>query len=243
MQYGDITEVYNYQKDVHKKTIRTNTRRTKRGAKKNTFHYRGNVKRARSSFFRFVYANLYAKGTPALITLTNFEDVELSLGYEYLRKFSKNCRKISKDFAYISVPEWQKSGRLHFHCLVWGLPEKILKKERQTRFIQRQWARGYVDVLIARDASPRIAGYLAKYMAKAYTDRRLLNRRAYSFSYNIHKWFQAGSNSLSHRLIHILPDDKEVIDEYNYSTQYLGQCVITRYKVKYNGHSKKDSRN
>lgn len=231
--YGDIIEIYNYQKDVHPKEIRTQSRRARSRNPKSLLRSKESLKRAKTSFYRLVCANLHAKGTPSFITLTNFEEVSIVVAYEYLRSFTKNLRRLNKNLAFITVPEWQKNGRIHFHCLFWGIEEKILKEERKIRFIQRQWARGYADVLIARDASIRIAGYMAKYMSKAYEDRRLLNRRAYSSSYNVNRPIQAGGNSLSHRIIPNLPEDKTTITEYTYSTAYLGQCTFTQLKVKY----------
>jgi len=233
IQYGDLIEVYNYKNNVHQKRIRTITRRIRQNDKYARFRSRRSIQRTKENFIRFVHANVSAKGVPTFITFTNYQEVSLSLGYEYLRKCIRNIRKFAPECSFIAVPEWQKTGRLHFHCLFWGLPKKTTKKgaERKSRLYQRQWARGYVDVRDARNTSFFLSLYLAKYMSKASTDSRLSNQRAYSSSYNVVRPYSAGSNSLSPYLSTFIPNDKITIKEYNYETPFLGKCNYSQYKV------------
>jgi len=233
IQYGRFIEIFNYSKDVHKKEVRTIARRTKSEYSSSHYRSRSSLQRSRTSFIRSVEAELSSKGIPTFITLTNFEEVDLSIGYVYLRNFVRNVRKRYSTISFYAVPEWQKTGRLHFHLLVWGLPVELEKEERSSRFVQRCWARGYADVLNANDSSSYLSLYLAKYMQKALSDRRLFNQRAYTSSYNVAKVFKAGSNSLSGYLSTFIPDDKELVSEYTYETQFLGGCNFTKYIVTY----------
>lgn len=237
-QYGNTIEVFNYEKNVHQKKVRTVARRIGRGSGETVFRSTHSLQRAKTAFFRIASATLHDKGTPTFCTLTNFETVSIEIGYGYLRAFIARLRKISPDLAYISVPEWQKTGRLHFHCLLWGVEPQKIKEERESRFLQRQWARGYLDVVMANDASNGIALYMAKYMAKAYSDRRLHNRRAYSSSYNVSRPFQAGSNSLFGYIGDIVPSDSKLEVEYTYPTSFLGECTFSKYKVNYDNQRK-----
>lgn len=238
VQYGDIIEVSNYDKYVHTKIHRFPKARNRRRSGAVFFRSQFSVKRAKTSFIRIAKGTLHRFGTPTFITLTNYEEVSITLAYAYLRTFFRNLQKTFGDITYISVPEWQPtSGFIHFHCLVWGDFKGFDKEERNSRVFQRCWARGYVDVLNATDAGEGIAFYMAKYMSKAYTDTRLGNRRAYSSSYNVSRPLSVGSNTLSTQLTQIIPVDVELTQTYTYGTQFLGDCEFIQYKInKYDTH-------
>lgn len=224
VQWADYTEIFNYQKNVHKKHATTRRRKTKFEDNKPNMRSEFSAKRAKKRFLRAIEANVYTKGEFEFLTLTNYKEVSLSLGYAYLRNFFKNLKQYFGKIAYYGVPEWQKSGRLHFHCAVWGIPKKFTKDERTTRFLQRQWARGYLDVRGSKHSSNVYCRYMAKYMSKSYTDTRLSGRRAYTSSYNVERVLQAGSNTMSSHLDMIIPLDKNIIKNYTYNTQFLGEC-------------------
>jgi len=238
IQYGDLVEIYNYSKDVHKKKVRAVPRRAKHEYSPFNFRSRASLSRARTAFIRSLEAELSTKGHPTFITLTNYEEVSLKIAYEYLRFFVRNIRERYPNFSFYAVPEWQKTGRIHFHLLAWGLSQEQVKIERNTRFFQRCWLRGFADVLVANDNSNFLALYLAKYITKALSDRRLFNQRAYTHSNNVAKVYKAGSNSLSSYISTFLPDDRILLKEYDYDTQFLGKCVFTQYKVIYDNQSK-----
>jgi len=231
LQYGQFIEISNYSKDVHKKEVRAVARRAKHQYSSSDFRSSASLHRARQAFIRRVQAQLYSKGVPTFVTLTNFQNVDLSIGYAYLRTFIRTIRKRYSGLSYYAVPEWQKTGRLHFHLLVWGVQHEEAERERDTRFFQRCWARGFVDVCNAQDSSVFLALYLAKYLTKASKDRRLLNQRAYTSSHNVDKVYKTGSNSLSHLLSDIVPLDSRILVEHTYETKYLGQCTFTKLEV------------
>jgi len=190
IQSGDITEIYTYSKPyVH-------TRKTNRGRRKSTrtkdtrIYVRSSqsIKRARESFFRLIVSNLSSEEIPAFVTATHFQAHSIDIGYLHLRHFYTLLKRKYGAIRAISVPEWQPdSGFLHFHLLIWGLPEiqKQTNFERDRRILQRLWHRGYIDVRPANDRSPAIAGYMAKYMSKAMQDSRLIGKKAYSATRNV----------------------------------------------------------
>jgi len=228
VQYGDITEIYEYENALSPRQKGKPRKKARRSIKK----YRSvrSCKRARFSFFRLVAENLKRKGSPAFLTLTmGNSDTDLSRGYRYILDFKRNVKnKMGITISYIAVPEWQKKGRLHFHLLVWGLESVSQDSETNNRNIQRCYARGYVDFRHARDNSPKLATYLAKYMAKAYEDERLGGRRAYSSTRDIVKIRSYGSNSLSLYTSMILPENSTTIRDVMYNVPYLGRCRLTR---------------
>jgi len=144
-----------------------------------------NSRRASMAFRRLVSANLTKSGNPVLITLTYSENIgSLERAYSDFRAFGQRCRyNFGQSFRYIAVPEFQKRGAVHFHALYWGLPPDIHIRERETRMVAALWSHGFVFIK-PTDGNERLSSYLAKYMAKAFTDKRLKNQKAYTSSRN-----------------------------------------------------------
>jgi len=146
-----------------------------------------NARRSSVVFRRLVSANLDQSDPPLLISLTYAENIEsLDQGHRDFNTFARAVRdQFGNDAKYIAVPEFQRRGAVHFHALFWGLPTKELAStERNTRLFQSLWGKGFVD-LVATDGDHKIAGYLSKYMAKAFLDERLYGKKAYIASRNI----------------------------------------------------------
>jgi hypothetical protein len=111
----------------------------------------------------------------------------LPLGHAY-KVFSGFIQSLrvyyGKSFRYISVPEFQKRGAVHFHLLIWGISEREILNERLSRNFQHIWQMGFVDCLVT-DGSVKLAYYLGKYLVKAQLDRRLLGQKAFVCSRNV----------------------------------------------------------
>jgi len=75
------------------------------------------VLQAKRNFRRLVGANLPSK--PLLISFTyNVFMGDITTGYRDYKSFVQALRyRFGKDLKYIAVPEFQKSGRVHFHAL------------------------------------------------------------------------------------------------------------------------------
>jgi len=235
IQSGEVTELYQYQKEYvcpRKRDYLQNVRRAY-GARYGDFiaparSYRS-IKRARQLFIRIVTANIQRENKPAFVTLTIERETPLEVGYVYLAEFWKS---VKKQYAcrYIGVPEWQERGVLHFHFIVWDLPRACTdnKTERSTRNFQRLWHRGFCDVRNASRSTGGLAGYLAKYLTVALGDSRLGNRRAYTCSRNIYRPTTAGSNALDGYLDELVPVDSLLERRTVYDTMWLGQCIYKK---------------
>jgi len=194
---GKRVETYDYEKEANPIISR------KRGFRgKNTPRLesrRDNVKRARDNFRRIICANLVGQDAPAFISLTFHQIISLKEAYTYLKQFIGRLRKNGyQNIRYISVPEYQKRGTIHYHVIIWGLPDSVIlkegsrgkgKKSRQrwlawlkakryttsdlatTRNLQRSWLQGYCDIT-PTDGNPQIASYMAKYLSKALLHKR-----------------------------------------------------------------------
>lgn len=248
IQSGDYIEVYRYQKNRLENGLRQKRKSSTQRKRRSRQDYRGdsianqrtaaNIKRAKSGFFRLVSANLQGSENPAFVTLTVTKECDVDIAYYYLKQFVQRLRKIKGvGIRYIATPEWQPvSGFIHFHCLFWGLAEEDQDRkdfDRDRRNYQRQWLRGYCDVRFAKNRELAIAGYMAKYMAKASEDKRLRNIRAYSSSRNCKRPYSAGSNSLDNHLDLVLGEegvDIDVVRNAKYDTLWLGRCDYEQYK-------------
>jgi len=231
IQSGLCTEIYQYEKNHVVQKHKIGTRRSRQASvrRKQNIRTGSSIQRAKTNFFRLVESNLERDRRPLFLTLTVFQTTTIKDAYVNLKAFARKLRKFYGAFEYISVPEWQPvSGKIHFHMLVFSELPKW--DERVERNFQRLYLRGYVDSSRAYDSSPRIASYMAKYMAKALQDERLGNQRAFSSSHGIKRSVSTGSNSLDQYADMILSPDDELVHLRSYDTMYLGRCVYKKLK-------------
>jgi len=240
VQYGNITEVYEYEKTIrHHRRHRVSSivsRRNKkiREEKKRRGFYersRGSINRSRNNFFRLCHHNNSLAVSIHFFTLTFAYDAPYKTASRHVRHYMERIKKRFREISisYISVPELQKSGRIHFHLLVYDLPPEETRLERETRNFQRLFERGYVDIVFARDSSPYIAGYMSKYMGKALGDFKNETRRGYNTSRNIKKIRSAGGNTLSLYEDMIVPTGS--VENKEYVVPFLGRCVYKKVTV------------
>jgi hypothetical protein len=237
---GDLVEEYTYQFEPAFKDLRKPRERIKRFTK--VSRSEANIKSSRRSFHRLVRANLGSdRPPPILMTLTYSDNVtDIDISNKIFNTFTKRLRyDLGKDISWISVPEFQKRGAVHYHVLLFGVSHEYVKSERSTRYFASLWTRGFVDV-ITTDGSSKLATYLAKYMSKALADFRLIGKRGYSASHNILRpvflntpfqveyaredWSIGGVDN---------PPDKRRI----YDTKWLGRCDYKRYTIQHENSS------
>jgi len=200
--YGKVVELYTYEKDLQY-TGRIRRQVPRRAANTSVVAGRDvtvrqeepvkakrpdNARRAALAFSRIIAANLEGSDNPLLASFTYRENQQsIEQGYKDWKSFIDNARAgMGSEFRYICVPEFQKRGALHFHALLWGVPQELAATERRTRLVARLWGKGFVD-LINTDGNVKLAGYLAKYMTKSFLDPRFARKKAYRTSRNVKK--------------------------------------------------------
>lgn len=233
IQSGNYLEIYEYEKQLRK--FQTQPFRQKgcfnEKIREITRRRIDNVSRVRKSFIRLVRANLTGDAPPVLLTLTMREVVSIKCAYAEFRLFVMRLRyEFGRGFRYISVPEFQKRGAVHFHVLVWGLSEQVINDERETRFIAKLWGQGFIDIL-KTDGSSKLASYLGKYMSKAVYDKRLSLQKAYVASRNILRPLSfANSMAFEYREL-IWGVDNLIPFEKIFDTLWLGRCIYKAYNL------------
>jgi len=251
IQSGNTLEIYQYEKSLSPRIRESRPRKPRKTDKRFRYARLDNVKRRSKSFLRLVRSNLIGDLRPFLLTLTMFEDLGIKRSYSLLTVFISRLRKdFGPGFRYVAVPEFQKRGAVHFHLMFWGLPPHLACKgymdrsrgfnrfihecesgqcERHTRYFSRLWQRGFVDSL-QTDGSPKLATYLAKYMSKSMSDKRLLGEKSYCASRNVYRSSMVSSSVALDYAPEIWGFDLSTVKNLHYrefDTQWLGKGRYT----------------
>lgn len=122
-----------------------------------------------------------------ILTLTQRENIVDIVTYNKLFvRFIKEVHKKYPEFKYVGVAEVQKRGAWHYHLAVSGWQDV-----GYLRACWRKFCDGNIDVTNPKTngnhlkASPQIAGYLTKYMSKAFADNNQLDKHRYRSSKGI----------------------------------------------------------
>jgi len=236
IQSGNITEIYQYERtpQVKKMARSSGVNRQKRihlRDKKITSRRRNNIRGTVKRFIRLVWSNLKRDSIPSFLTLTCAQNVHLKTSVIWLSKFTTRLKKYVPEIKYIAVPEFQERGAVHFHILIWGLPEYVTKNERKTRNLQRIWQRGFVDCR-KTDGRPALAGYLAKYLSKGMLDSRLSGVKTYSASRNVVRPLQSTyPEEFDDIADYIVPVDSVAIQEKVFMTEWVGEGRYRLYNL------------
>jgi len=159
VQYGDITEKYDYEKELHRKFTQSHfkasrllfgvnvdgpqpplslaQKRKKQGRlyDKSRGVYersRRSVKRSRESFFRLCHHNACNADSIHFLTITFAYDITFEKAGRHVRRFMEKITSLCRPIpiSYISVPELTEAGRYHFHLLVFDLPTRVAGEPR-----------------------------------------------------------------------------------------------------------------
>lgn len=248
ISYGNTLELYEYEKDIIR--LRRDKRKRKNDSSDEDPRTDGedslserklgkrqdNARRASMAFRRIVASSLGGSAQPILATLTYRENfTDLAGAYRHFSSFIQSLRhKYGKAFKYVSVPEFQERGAVHFHALFWGLPEEVLLLERQNRTIAGIWGHGYV-YLKKTDGDEKLSFYLSKYMAKAFTDPRLKNQKCYVASRNIQRPVIGSGFSPAWVILEEYGAIEDPIIDRTYDTKWLGKG---RHRIFKTSHKK-----
>jgi len=155
-----------------------------------------NVIRSKIKLQRLAKSNCDSWKT--FITLTFNENItDLSIAYKKFRNFTRSISRIKKDFKWLCVPEFQKSGRVHYHLVTnIDLEDQniIFKQEFEGNiyFHTKQWQKNGFDCIESvkdKDGNDtkKICGYISKYMSKSYIEDCFFNRNRYYCSQNLNR--------------------------------------------------------
>jgi len=136
-------------------------------------------KRAKAKFINLIKGNIYHyPEKPVFLTLTfseNLTDLKKA-NYEFKKFISRFNYYLGFNLSYITVPEFQERGAVHYHMLVLNLPYTS-GHQIETKV----WKHGATDIkLVNRQFG--LFNYLTKYFSKTFTDDRFMHHKRYFYS-------------------------------------------------------------
>lgn len=160
-----------------------------------------NINRAKIEMQRLVKSNIHEFKTFITLTFDTNKNTDININdiSDANKKFNiwkTYIKRLKNDFKYISVPEFQKRGAVHYHLLTnldYNTSPLLLqeiktwnKKSRSYKTGKpiKGWKYGYSMAIPLEGIN--IVGYMSKYMTKDI-DNRLFGYRKYSCSYNLKK--------------------------------------------------------
>jgi len=189
------------------------------------------IKRACAQLRGLILCNLWQSPPPLMITYT-YKRNECNIDTAWL-DYTKTLHLLRKSFGsaprYITVPEFQERGAVHFHSLVWGLSRSIDNKNKKYHLLQKKfWKQGYVFTRQCENVSPKLASYLSKYLTKALLDDRLVGKKAYSVSRNVIRPVKIAAKKIAgyENEIFGIPSIESVKE---FDTRWLGRCREIKY--------------
>ncbi len=241
---GDLLEVYIY-KDIHWVNRPRQTKKKKGGIEKGGKNYDEerslavSINYTKKQLRRKVYANIKrwpepnGKVTnPTFLTTTFKENIsDLVQANEFFTNFMKRFNYYVTDdkeafIKYIAVPEFQKRGAVHYHCIFFNLP--YIPKEK----IEETWSHGFIKVEQIKELAGSVE-YLLKYMKKDLARMIPKGKKRYLASRGLHNYVEARGGDL---FMLELSEMKGLLDEvqihnYSYTGEWCGDVESFVYDL------------
>jgi len=177
-KYGKTIEITETEKTPSSDRCVSSTRKT--GNIINT-RRSDSVRRTKRICLRKLLSAIEVFGSPLFLTLT-FEGSasDVLFSSKCLSDFMRQLRIAFPKSHVLFVPELSPRGRIHFHGLLFGVSQEwgdikkgkrtiSIGRERKERYFAKLWGYGFVDIK-QTDGSPRLASYVAKYVAKGVVE-------------------------------------------------------------------------
>lgn len=177
IQSKNLIETYDFEKPIAVGMSSNSKKESEPREKTRSEEHRSRtIIRAINNLRRLTHLNFTENNKFLTLTFGNEKDFDFDINNlsECLICYQKLMRKLRakyKNLKYITVPEFQKRGAVHYHILC-NLPY-LLENERM-----KLWAYGW-SKLKAIKSTTHLALYLTKYLAKKFDDKRKLGHRLY----------------------------------------------------------------
>jgi len=187
---------------------------------------------SRKTAKRIIYSNAWRWFSPTkrvyqpfFLTLTFAENItDLKEANRLFSKFIQRLNylltgKKKSYLAYLSVPEFQKRGAIHYHVIIFNLP---YMPHRVYHTLIQLWGKGRIQ-LVKVDCMDRLINYLSKYMVKS-SDPRLNGKKRY-FASRVCLRPQISYDFMTTLR---LPDSMKIYSA-EWETDYLGHMTYRMY--------------
>lgn len=233
--YGNYVEITEIEKTPKK--VRVSAPR-----KKSNVHREprfDSLRRTKGICMRRLLSALKEFGSPLMLTLT-FEGSasDLAFATQALSKFQRRLRIKYPLAQSLFIPELSPRYRIHFHGLLFNVPQELGDKrvgrrtverglERSTRELATLWGAGFVDCQ-QTDGNERLAYYIAKYITKSVGGAFFAPVRLVRVSNGFPKEIVVRDDYIGSKVIQELGNRMPVSDWTGYN-DFLGKIRKRRY--------------
>lgn len=180
------------------------------------------LSRSKKRIRRLVNSN---HGMDKFLTLTFAENVTdiPQANYQFKIFRQKLERYLGRQFKYLGVLEFQKSGRIHYHVMLdipyieWQVLSKI-------------WGYGRIQIETIRDKR-KTGAYIAKYVTKGLDDIRLYGKRTYFYSIKLLSLPVEALDKIVDALLILVYKESKVLKEYTFYCDYRGRITYRLYSL------------
>jgi len=223
---GSYLEIYDYQKPVlenYERKPRNENQKPKEQGERRTY----SIVRTRNTIRRLINVNFQSYQKVKFITLTFKKPVkDIAKANNYFKFFLRRLKRFlnKPNLKYISIIEFQTSGRVHFHILAECkyIENKVLNKIWGKGFVN---IRGYSDIKSVRN----IGAYICKYLTKETLDQRFNGQKAYQCSRGLKQPIEY-KGKLAKLILENC--DKKLIYEKEFENEYRGKVMYKQYHYK-----------
>ena len=212
-----------------------------------------NVIRSKIKLQRLVKCN--SNDFKTFITLTFKDNItDLSIAYNRFRDFIKRTGKLQKNFRWVCVPEFQKSGRVHYHLITnIDLSNTDLIYEQVENdaiyYHIKTWSQiirnkkidtlGFDSVELIKDKdgndTKKICGYISKYMSKSYIEDCFYNKNRYYSSQNLIQPYEIlidTENENDNLKLNMIIENSNIIYDNSYKDCFDNDIIFIEVKKK-----------
>jgi hypothetical protein len=198
---GNIVESFQYARPIGYKLL-VDTRERPYQSRRPRSEQRitaSSLSRTRNHVIRSINANCYHWQdfnqqviAPQFLTytfadnITSLDDAN-ALYTNYIKRLNYHYYNSKQSVAkYVTVPEFQKRGAVHYHTVFFNLPQLDQRYEYHSGEFASYWEHGHIKIKKIAHI-PNVGRYMTKYMTKDATDTRLVGRKKYFSSRKLHK--------------------------------------------------------
>jgi len=163
-----------------------------------------------------------------MLTLTTKDNIpDLSTTNPMLTLFIKrfNYELGEKDayLKYVSIPEWQERGAVHYHVALFNMP--FVPHKALTEI----WGHGHIW-LTRTDRTRSVGRYLTKYMTKGFGDQRFKGHNRYTPAKGLHRPKVLYDQSQAINVKSRLPQ-QSLFHSRKYATEQFGEVQYDVYDI------------
>lgn len=219
--------------EYNKETKKERTKESKEHSEQSS------LSRTKQKIYNYAFSNDWSNGLFFTITFDpkQVDSFDYDKCYKRLHQFLKNIKDQNPDFKYIFVPEFHKSGRIHFHgigtnCDKLRLEDSGIKKNGKKIYNVNSKTFRYGFTTVSKiENTQKVSSYITKYITKEMITATKGKHR-----------YLCSRNLDTAEVENIMIDDKElfmktvehnpkVINQKTYINEETGQ-EITYIKVK-----------